>query len=323
MSRQNGPMRTPSPSSTRAFEDHVDVDLDVVADRAPRRGGRSAPDRRSARLARTARARRAAGRRVRAAPAARGRWRLRSRSDRATMHHLGGAEFGRGRGEDVGEVVLALRVVVAQVLRASRAAPSPSATMMPVLTSADRALLARRRPCARRSRPTRPCGVAHDAAVAGRDRQFGREHREAAGCCQQAPQRLRRDQRHIAVQHEHARVRRGRPASPAAPRARCRVAAPARSSCRSVCVGEGGLHLLAAVAVHDVDAVGAQRARGIDHVRQHRLARRSAAAPWAVADFMRLPSPAARMTTCSGSCGHLVRLLRRQRFDGILSGGRC
>ena len=67
------------------------------------------------------------------------------------QHDLRGAEFGRGLREHVGEVVLALRVVVAQRVQPALQRGGFGGDHAGV-DQADRALLVARRPCARRSR---------------------------------------------------------------------------------------------------------------------------------------------------------------------------
>ena len=172
---------------------------------------------------------------------------------------------------------------------------------MPVLTDADRALLRRRHPSARRSRRR---GRRHRGRC-GRSRADCRARRPAppggAGASSRRCSVVGADQRHIAVQHQHLRAVGHARHRLLHARGRCRAAAPVRAQCRSGWSANAALHLIAAMAVHDVDAGRLQRARGVDHVRQHRPAGDAAAAPWAAPNFMRLPSPAARMTTCRGA----------------------
>ena len=261
-----------------AFEHHVDVDLDVARRPARRRGCRRAPDRRSARPARTARARRAAGRRVRVARVARGRWRLRFRADRRTTHDFGGAEFRRGHREDVGEVVLALRVVVGQRVRASACSAVRFGRDHAGVDQADLALRRRRRPCVRRwrrrgLRRRAGCGRSRSdpaSSAASTARRPGASSRRRSVCGVISGTSPYSTSTLRAVGHVRHRLLH-------------RVPVPSCCACSAQLqvglVGERGLHLVAAMAVHDVDACGRQRARGGDHVRQHRLARRSAAAP--------------------------------------------
>ena len=67
-----------------------------------------------------------------------------------------GDAVGHGRGDDVGQVVLALRVVVAQLPRATRRGSPRGIAMIPVLTSRMRALRPRWRPSPRRCRSRVP-----------------------------------------------------------------------------------------------------------------------------------------------------------------------
>lgn len=185
------------------------------------------------------------------------------------VHHLGRVELGGGRGEDIGEVVLALRVVVAQVLQ-------PAAQCLAVgdedagVDGADLALLVVG-VLVFDDAAHAALRIAHDAAVAGGIVEIGDQYRDAAFCGEQTLQRLGSDERHVAVQHQHAcidRHRRHRVLHGMAGAQALLLLGPVEIGL----VGKRGTDLLAAVAVNDVDPCGAELARGVDHVTQHRLA---------------------------------------------------
>ena len=156
-----------------------------------------------------------------------------------------------GNGEHIGEVVLALRVVVAQC-SSQRRSGSPSATMMPVLTSRISALLLVG-VLLLDDAGDAAFGIAHHAAVAGGIGQVGDQHRDAARRGEQALQRLGADQRHIAVEHQYARVVghvRHRLLHRMAGTELLRLLGPEQV----VLIAEGTAHGFAAMAVDDMDA---------------------------------------------------------------------
>ena len=187
----------------------------------------------------------------------------------ADQHHFGGAEFGGGGGEHVGEVVLALRVVVGQVRQpalqrggfggddAGVDDADAALFLVGVLLLDDGADAA--------------FGIAHDAAVAGGVREFGDQHREPSRRCQQALQGFgcgSAARRRTAPARWRASGTLGIACSHRVAGAELlRLLRPLQVGL----VGEGGLHLVAAMAVDHMDACRIQRARGGDDVRQHRL----------------------------------------------------
>ena len=184
-------------------------------------------------------------------------------------HDLRRRIFVRRRGEHVGEVVLALRVVVAQVFQpalerggicgdhAGVDQADAALVLVGILLFDDRGHAA--------------LGVAQDAAVTGWIRQVGREHGQPARCIEQALQRMRGDQWHIAIEHEHAGI-----VGHAGHRLLHGMAgAELLRLLRPLQVGlvrERGAHRLATMPVDHMDALRRQRARGVDGVRQHRSA---------------------------------------------------
>ena len=206
----------------------------------------------------------------------------------------------------VGEVVLALRVVVGQLRK-----PAHSTWWIgrgghdAGVDSRGCGAAPRRHPSVRRSRPRAP---RHRARCdrSRWDRQLRLTSPPPAGPA--PPSRrcsvLAANQRHVTVEHQH-RWRRPAPVAwPAPPRVPFPVGRVCSGPLQVGLVSKGGTYLLAAVPVHHVDAVAAiQRARAAITCRKHRLARRWAAAPWASRSCMRLPSPAARMMTDTGICG--------------------
>lgn len=89
---------------------------------------------------------------------------------------------------------------------------------------------------------------------------------------QQLQQAFAADQRHIAVQHEHPRRVGNRRHRLLHGMSGAQLLA-LRGPLQIALIGKGGLHLIAAVPVHDMDRRRLQLPRGGDHVRQHRLAR--------------------------------------------------
>ena len=162
---------------TRALENHVDVDLESMpALASPRRssggiGQALRPARISGASARC---------RSRPAPASASctaslvPW-PRPRLVASTARR---AAPDRGHAENVGEVVLALGIVVQAQASAQ---PSAGAAIRPVLTSAPRAA-SRRHPSARRWRLHVAIGIEQHAAVAGRVVERVGEHGQLARC---------------------------------------------------------------------------------------------------------------------------------------------
>ncbi len=183
------------------------------------------------------------------------------------QHHLGRAEFGRGHGEDVGQVVLALHVVAGQLRQpatqrgrlggddAGVDGVDVALLIVGVLVLDDGADLAG--------------GIAQHPAVAARIVGLGDQHGQAAGRMQQPQQGLRTDQRHVAVQHQHG-GRIGNVLHRLLDRVAGAKALGLLGPDQVELVGKGLAHLLAAMAVDHVDGSRTQGARGLEHVRQHR-----------------------------------------------------
>ncbi len=116
-----------------------------------------------------------------------------------------------------------------------------------------------------------PLRITNDAPVAAGIVQLCGQHRQAPGRSQQAAQGGGADQRHVAVQHQHrGRIgdRRGGLLHGMAGTQALGLFGPVQVGL----VGERGHHLLAFMAMHDVDARRIQPTRGGDDLRKHRLA---------------------------------------------------
>ena len=118
----------------------------------------------------------------------------------------------------------------------------------------------------------------------------------------QPAERLRTQQRRIAVQHQQV------PAQAGQLRAshRHRVARALllllldESDSRR---GDGLAHLVGLVAHHHENPLGRRQLQGrVHHVLRRASCRRARCSTLACRDFMRVPSPAARMTTVRGVC---------------------
>ena len=178
LSRQNGPMRTPSPSSTSPSKTTSTsistsrADADRAAHVEARRIG-------EARALHAQRARGAPLERaleLRQLPRVVGAFGFDRVGD---VHHLGGAELGRGRARTRRSGSTRPARCRCAGARASAAARSPSATMMPVLTVRIARCSSSASLCSTIAADA-AFGVAHDAAVAGRDRP-GRRPAPRAG----------------------------------------------------------------------------------------------------------------------------------------------
>ncbi len=184
---------------------------------------------------------------------------------------------GRHR-EDIGQVVLALGIAVAQ--------PRQPGTQHPGLRQhdagidqSDRALVGAGvllfddggNPAA---------VIEHQATVAGGIGELRREHAQGAGLLHEPAQGIGPDQRNVAVEHQHARRvgdLRHRLLHGMSGSQLLRLLDPEQIGLR----GKGLAHLLPAMAVHHVDAA---RRRARAPRRSHAPASagpRSAAAPWA------------------------------------------
>ena len=172
--------------------------------------------------------------------------------------------------------------------------------MTPVLHFADRALLgvrvlllddARHVAAPRRAR----CGRSRSGPSS-----IDGQHRRSRSRQPSPTSRAQRFRLRPAARRRRAPARgdrRARRAWPASPHDRCRAARPAAPSCRSV-RGEGRAHLLAAMAV-----ARRGRRRRLQAGARCRARARSSGRPasgcstFGRSEFMRLPWPAARMTT--------------------------
>ena len=178
--------------------------------------------------------------------------------------------FGRGHGEDVGQVILALGVVVAQpgqppaqiggggADHAGVDARHRALDLVGVLLFNDGLYAAG--------------GIGQHAAVAGRIVESFGQHRGAlAGGRQQVVQGRFGDQRHVGVQHQHPGIIRNAGHGllhGMAGAELLRLFGPVQIRL----VGEFGAHLRATVAVHHVDAGGAQASGALDDMTEHRPA---------------------------------------------------
>ena len=182
-------------------------------------------------------------------------------------HDLRLAILGSSLGEHVGEVVLALRVVVAQRRQ-------PGAQRIGIsgddagVDDADAALFVAGILLFDDARDV-ALGIADDAAVTGGIGRLGREHGKRAGRGQQPGQGVAGDQRHVAVEHQHACVvgyARQRLLHGVAGAQLPGLFRPAQVGL----VGERRAHLGTAMPEHDMDRRRMQGTRGVDYVRQHR-----------------------------------------------------
>ena len=251
-----------------AFEHHVDVDLDILS----HRHFTAYVDARRIRQTGTCSAQRAC--RTTLEPAL--QLRELPRIVRTLhfqrvmhMHHFGGAELRRGRSEHVGEVVLALGVVIAEVVEpaAQRLAIGDEDASVdgPDLQLFLGGVLLLDHPC------DVALGITHDAAVAGGVVEVGDQHRQAARRVQQPAQCRGGDQRDIAIEDQHACVLRHF--------RHCLLygmaGAEAHGLFRPVQVGlarQRVADFVAAMAIDHVDAAGIERAGGGDDVGEHRPA---------------------------------------------------
>ena len=175
-----------------------------------------------------------------------------------------------GHRDDVGEVILALRVAVTEL-------PKPALEELgfhrqhagiafadPALARAGIVLFDHAQYLA--------LGVAHDSAITGGVGKLRREQAHALGACEfeQRLQRLGSDQRHVAVEHQHqvavghARQRLLH-CMPGAKLLALQHPAQGRRAHR-------GTYAFAAVAVDDMDERRLECARGVEHMREQRVA---------------------------------------------------
>ena len=186
----------------------------------------------------------------------------------ADQDHFRGAEFGGGGGEYIGQVVLALGVVVGQMrqpaLQRGRFGgddagvddPDTALFLVGVLLFDDRGDAA--------------FGVAHDAAIAGRVGDFRDQHGEPPGRGEQTLQGFAADQRHVAVEDQHG----GRIGYLRHGLFDCVAGAQLLFLFGPEQVGlagEGLPHLFPSMSIHHMDAGRIQRARRGDDLGQHRL----------------------------------------------------
>ena len=127
----------------------------------------------------------------------------------------------------------------------------------------------------------------------------GRRRRQRMWCrSTRLLQRFGRKQRHVAGQQDQgAGLSRAAPIPSSAGRALSQVVAPAPQKSALGCRPSAACQRVGLVADDDGRGLGLERGGGGQHVLDHRLAGDAVRAPSARADFMRVPLPAARMTT--------------------------
>ncbi|OIQ86786.1 hypothetical protein GALL_313750 [mine drainage metagenome] len=175
---------------------------------------------------------------------------------------------GASQRDDVGQVILALRVVAAQ--RADPAAQRGARRGDDAGVDFGDRTLGGGRVLVLDDALHAPGGVAHDAAVAGGVVELDAEQpqRAGAGGVEQRLQRRRAHQRHVAVQHQHHRVvveRVGRLQHRVAGAELRLLLAERRAG-----GGKRGADLLGAVADDDDAALRVELRGGIQHVREQR-----------------------------------------------------
>ncbi len=179
---------------------------------------------------------------------------------------------GERHRDDVGQVVLALRVVVLQVAEITAQRPRIEGDE----TGVDlvHAPLVVGRVLVLDDARDGAALVAQHAAVARRVVDQRRQQRELAARAvgDEALERLRPNQRHVAAQHEHSMVVGNRRHGLHDGMARAELLGLQRPLEIGL-LGERRSHLLGAVAVDDVDARGLDGARGADDVLEQRPAR--------------------------------------------------
>ena len=181
-----------------------------------------------------------------------------------------GPTLGGGQREHVGEVVLALRIAVADPGQPALEVAGGGGEHAGV-DPADGALF-RRGVLVFDDGLHAACVVEQYATIARRIVERLGEQGEAcvASRAKQARERGRQHQRHVAEQHQHLGVvgdvrqglQHGMPGAELA-----RLVRPAE-----VGAGEGSLYLRSAMSMHHVDARRPQRRSTVDHVREHRPA---------------------------------------------------
>jgi hypothetical protein len=215
----------------------------------------------------------------------------------AAIQDRGRHAFVRRLREHVGEVELALRVAVVEVVRPHAQAARVGGKDAGV-DGGDRALIGRGVFFLDHGARAADA-VADHAPVAARIEQFGGKQGERRVGTAQRLERGGADQRHVAVQHQHARGfrhMRQRELHGVAGAALFRLMHPVQVGLVSECRAHG----VAAMAVDDVDP------RRIQFPRSWRSTCASIGLPasgsstFGKAECMRLPSPAARTTTCRG-----------------------
>ncbi|MNP11439.1 hypothetical protein D3C76_1036250 [compost metagenome] len=174
-----------------------------------------------------------------------------------------------GHGDDVGEVVLALGILVRQAAEPAGQA-FPRHCQDAGIALADRALLGGS-VLLLDDRPHLAGIVAQDPAVAGRVGQFHGEQGQLlrGGLLQQAFQGRLLDQRHVAIENQHPLGLEERQ------RLRHGVAGAELLGLQhevDVVRRQALAYPLRTVPDHHMDTLGRQVARGIDHMGQHRFA---------------------------------------------------
>jgi hypothetical protein len=184
-----------------------------------------------------------------------------------TQGDVGGQTFRRGLREHVGQVVLALRVRGAE--RGQPAAQRRGIGSDHAGVDLADGALGRAGVLVFDDGGDMALRIAHDTPIAARVGKLGSEHGQRAMGMHQHAQGRGARQRHVAVKHQHARVvgNAGQGLHHRMAGAELlRLFGPAQ-------VGHGRecrAHLVAAVAVDDMDRRRSELARDADHPRQHR-----------------------------------------------------
>ena len=181
------------------------------------------------------------------------------------------AGFGRfaliiGLRVDVGQVVLVLGVVVGQIVD-PHAQPARFGGEDAAIDPVDGALLGGAVLFLDDGAHAADT-VADDAAITVRDFELGHQGAQRTSRHQQAFEGVAANQRYVAIQHEDARIvgYRGHREFHRMPGA----ALFGMFDPGHIRIGERGTHLVAAVAVDDMDGGRIQRARGFQHMPEHR-----------------------------------------------------
>ncbi len=175
--------------------------------------------------------------------------------------------FTGSHGEDIGEVILALGIAIAQ-RRQPDAQGSHIDRHDAGIDGPHRALI-RTGIAILDDRRNPSLTVANHPTVAGRIRRFAGQHRQRAGRLQQRVQRLRPDQRHITVEHQHPPVFR-QPGQTLHHRMAGAQALGLLDPGDVLLPRERRPHRLPTMPEHHVDGIRSQRPSAVDDMPQHR-----------------------------------------------------